>query len=96
MTQADLVKDPAPKPDELAERREWRDTLRQAMERLPERQRAVVEMREIEGLTYPEIAKQLGVSERTAKSDYAKAMETLRTRLQAQDAPDQNPGGEAQ
>lgn len=59
------------------------EPLWQALRGLPPKQRAVVVLRYYEGLTEVEIARTLGVSQGTVKSQASKAMATLRTRLSA-------------
>jgi RNA polymerase sigma-70 factor (ECF subfamily) len=52
-----------------------------ALDRLPFDQRAVVVLREIDGLSYEEIATSLGVAVGTVKSRLARARESLRMAL---------------
>jgi len=55
--------------------------VRQAIEALPEKQRAAVMMHKYEELEYAQIAKVLGCSESAVKSLLFRAYETLRARL---------------
>ena len=54
-----------------------------ALDRLPFDQRAVIVLREIEGLSYEEIATSLNVAVGTVKSRLARARENLRDGLGA-------------
>ncbi|MBV9772975.1 MAG: sigma-70 family RNA polymerase sigma factor [Gemmatimonadetes bacterium] len=65
-------------PDRAAEQSELREELRQAMEGLPERQRTVVQLSELEGFTSPEIAAVLEISEGTVRWHLHEARKTLR------------------
>lgn len=69
---------PSAGPDRMAERSELRDELRQAMEGLPERQRTIVQLSELEGFTSPEIAAILEISEGTVRWHLHEARKTLR------------------
>ncbi len=72
------IPDPAPGPQEEAERAERRAALRRAVAQLPEDQRAALLLRESGGLSYAEIAQTLGVPEGTVKSRIARARLQLR------------------
>jgi RNA polymerase sigma-70 factor (ECF subfamily) len=56
--------------------------IRQAIEELPERQRAAVILHKYQDVDYQQIAKVLGVSESAVKSLLFRAYESLRTRLE--------------
>lgn len=58
--------------------------VRQAVEELPERQRAVFELFHFEGLKYAEIAAVLEIPEGTVKSRMSEALRRLRRTLQAE------------
>lgn len=55
--------------------------LEQALEQLPERRRLVFVMRWREGKSYQEIARLLGVSQKTVENQMTRAIRTLRERL---------------
>jgi RNA polymerase sigma-70 factor (ECF subfamily) len=71
-----------PFPAQLYESRENTEAIQAALQRLPEKLRAVVVLREIEGFSYEEIAQVLHTSEGTVKSRISRAREQLRQFLQ--------------
>jgi RNA polymerase sigma-70 factor (ECF subfamily) len=68
-------------PDRVFSQKELADRLWAAVERLPFEQRTAIVLREIEGLSYEEIAFSLGVAVGTVKSRLARAREALRAEL---------------
>ncbi len=70
------------------ERRELRLRVRAAIDRLPDRFRTVLALREIEGMTYNEIAEVLGLSLGTVESRLFRARRRLRTILAVEERPD--------
>jgi RNA polymerase sigma factor (sigma-70 family) len=80
---ADALEDPDPagQPGSLALEKERAERVRQALERLPEPQRAVVHLHRFEGLGFAEIGKALGISEGAAKLRAFRAYAQLRTLL---------------
>jgi RNA polymerase sigma-70 factor (ECF subfamily) len=68
-------------PDRVLQERETAGRVWHAMDQLPFEQRAVIVLREIEGLSYEEIATSLDVAVGTVKSRLARARETLRLAL---------------
>jgi len=68
-------------PDRVLQERETASRVWHAMDQLPFEQRAVIVLREIEGLSYEEIATSLDVAVGTVKSRLARARETLRLAL---------------
>lgn len=77
-----LVNDPSA-PDRMLARRELAYRLREALERLPFEQRTAVVLREIDGLSYDEIAYSLGLAVGTVKSRLTRARQTLRQELRS-------------
>jgi RNA polymerase sigma-70 factor (ECF subfamily) len=69
-------------PDRLFARKELGRRLWAALEGLPFDQRSVVVLREIDGLSYEEIAFSLGVTLGTVKSRLTRARQALRSVLQ--------------
>ena len=76
--------DPAMSPPSLAERGEDRELLRQALERLPPEYREVIVLRELEGLSYKDIAGIAGIPLGTVMSRLARARERLHEALAGQ------------
>ena len=68
--------------DEL-EKREIRENLLRAMEKLPEKSRMVFMLSRFDDLSYKEIAEQLEISIKTVESHMGKALRLLRKSLQA-------------
>lgn len=68
-------------PDRRLRQKEIGDRLRAALERLPFDQKTAIVLREIDGLSYDEIAFSLGVAVGTIKSRLARARESLRAEL---------------
>ncbi len=71
----------APAGDEGALEAERRDRVREALAALPDRQREVVVLRVIEGMTFPEISRDLGIHEGSAKVHLRRGIERLRSLL---------------
>src|SRR5262249_52086895 len=80
----------APAPDELLVRKEDAQTVRNAIEELPTEFREAIVLRELEGLSYAEIAKAAGVRIGTVMSRLARGrqrlFECLRRRAPSADA----------
>jgi len=70
-------------PDRLLQQREVAGRVWSALEALPFEQRTVIVLREIDGLSYEEIAGSLGVAVGTVKSRLARARDQLRQTLRA-------------
>jgi len=68
-------------PDQVLRQREVADRVWTAVGALPFDQRAVVVLREIDGLSYDEIGESLGIAVGTVKSRLARAREVLRASL---------------
>jgi len=62
--------------------REARDRVLAEIGRLPEKQRAAVELRLFEGLSFREVGERIGCSEDSAKVNYHHALKRLRERLE--------------
>lgn len=75
-------------PERAAERAELRGRLRTAMDGLPERQRTIVELFELEGFAGPEIAEILEISDGTVRWHLHEARKTLRQALAAYERKD--------
>lgn len=68
-------------PERVFRQREVASKIRAALETLPFDQKTAIVLREIDGLSYDEIAFSLGVAVGTVKSRLARARETLRAQL---------------
>lgn len=68
-------------PDRVFGQKELGARIRRALERLPFEQRTAIVLREIDGLSYEEIAFSLGVAVGTVKSRLTRAREALRAQL---------------
>ena len=73
--------DPAAGPDRQLKRKETASRVWHALDLLPFDQRTAVVLREIDGLSYEEIAFSLGVAVGTVKSRLTRGREALRARL---------------
>jgi RNA polymerase sigma-70 factor (sigma-E family) len=71
---------------------EDRELVRQALSRLPARQRAVLVLRYYEDLSEADIAQRLGCAPGTVKSSAARALRTLRELLAEQEHPGASEG----
>jgi RNA polymerase sigma-70 factor (ECF subfamily) len=82
-----LVEDAAPQdPETLLLRREAGAEVTKSLERLPAAQRQVIELRQLEGLHYEEIAHELHVPVGTVRSRLARARSALQSSLLAEGA----------
>lgn len=68
-------------PDRIFACRELAGLLQRALDRLPFEQRTAIVLREIEGMTYDEIAFSLGLAVGTVKSRLTRARQALRAEL---------------
>lgn len=66
------------RPDASYLRKVEKEAVRQAIEELPAAAREIIVLRDIEGLSYAEIASMLGIAEGTLKSKLFRARERLR------------------
>jgi RNA polymerase sigma-70 factor (ECF subfamily) len=79
-TEVDPV-DSSPLPEEIYERAEMEQLLQQAIDALPPRNREVVLLRYVGGLTFAEVGEALGMPENTAKTLFQRAKTQLRVFL---------------
>mgnify|MGYP000892149186 CR=1 FL=1 len=75
------VEDARPTPDVIAEKNEVRRVVKEAILSLPEDQRTVIILRDIQGFSYDEIAKIMNCPEGTVKSRINRSRQILRDRL---------------
>lgn len=80
---AELPADDAEQPEQVAERHAERDQVAAVVAALPERYRAAVVLRHIQGLSYQEIAVVLGQPAGTVKSNVHRGVAYLRAALDA-------------
>ena len=69
---------PDSRPDESYLRKIEKEVVRRSIEELPSAAREIIVLRDIEGLSYTEIAEMLGLTEGTLKSKLFRARERLR------------------
>jgi RNA polymerase sigma-70 factor (ECF subfamily) len=74
-------------PDRLLEQKQLGERLQRALDRLPFDQRTAIVLREIDGLSYDDIAFSLGVAIGTVKSRLTRARQALRTDLRTERRP---------
>lgn len=70
-----------PLPDEVAEREELRSIVSRAIDSLPEEQRVMITLRDIQGLSYEEIAEVLNCPGGTVKSRINRSRQALKNVL---------------
>ena len=70
--------DNTPAPDEQLINRQQHDLARQLIDRLPEKQRTTVQLRDIEGMTYQEIAEVMGITVADVKVNLFRGRQKLR------------------
>lgn len=68
-------------PGAVNQRKELADVLRSAMDKLSDKHRAIIVLREVEGLSYEEMAEVLGVAKGTVMSRLHHARQNLQTLL---------------
>jgi RNA polymerase sigma-70 factor (ECF subfamily) len=76
------LSDPGPRPDAALERRELETALGRAIAELPEDRRIVVVLRDLEGLSYEEIAQVLELELGTVRSRLHRARAELKEKLE--------------
>jgi RNA polymerase sigma-70 factor (ECF subfamily) len=86
-THGDLASTGAAQPDRLLAQKELAARLQSALDHLPFDQRTAIVLREIDGLSYDEIAYTLGVAVGTVKSRLTRARQALRVELREARTP---------
>ena len=79
---AELVPDESPAPQAMLEGKELKEAIQRGLAQLSEEHRQVLVLREVNGLSYSEIAQITGMEEGTIKSRIARARISLRKILQ--------------
>jgi RNA polymerase sigma-70 factor (ECF subfamily) len=77
----DILSGNGPSPDRVLAQKELAARLRQALDRLPFEQRTAIVLREVDGLSYSEIAYSLDLAVGTVKSRLTRARQALRAEL---------------
>ena len=67
-----------PGPEELMEKQDFKHQMFSLVQKLPEMQREILELRFIVGLSYQEISEELGIEMGTVKSRINRAVASLR------------------
>jgi RNA polymerase sigma-70 factor (ECF subfamily) len=80
-THGDTLCGSAPTPDRVLAQKELAERLQNALERLPFEQRTAIVLREVDGLSYEEIAYSLDLAVGTVKSRLTRARQALRADL---------------
>jgi RNA polymerase sigma-70 factor (ECF subfamily) len=80
-THGDFLSGVESTPDRLLAQKELAERLQQALDHLPFDQRTAIVLREIDGLSYEEIAFSLGIAVGTVKSRLTRARQALRFEL---------------
>ena len=80
----EMIPDPCPLPEEVAERSDLQRSLYQAIEELPSKFRCIVLLRYTSGLTFVEIGEMLHIPQNTAKTYFQRARPLLRMALASQ------------
>lgn len=80
-TETDIQTESDESPEEIVLAKERQRVVRQAIASLPEEQRDVIVLRELEDMPYSEIAEVLGISEGTVKSRISRGREALKKEL---------------
>ena len=80
-THGELLSSGDSKPDRMFAQKELAERLQRALDHLPFDQRTAIVLREIDGLSYEEIAFSLGVAVGTVKSRLTRARQALRLEL---------------
>ncbi len=75
--------DPGQNPEQLAANSRLRDRLQAALRRLPPSHRAIVFLREMQGLSTRDVARVMGISEANVKTRLSRARKTLQAALEA-------------
>src|SRR5262249_55987215 len=80
-THGDFLSSGNARPDRVFAQKELAERLQSALDHLPFDQRSAIVLREIDGLSYEEIAYSLGVAVGTVKSRLTRARQALRAEL---------------
>jgi RNA polymerase sigma-70 factor (ECF subfamily) len=82
MEPASWLADPGPSPEDQAEHSDLLDAIQNSLQALPEHYRLVVQLVDVDGLSYEETASALDLPVGTVKSRLARARDALRSSLQ--------------
>ncbi|HTI91326.1 MAG TPA: RNA polymerase sigma-70 factor [Puia sp.] len=74
----EYFKDAALSPDQQLEFKEFENTIREAIDKLPVQQQTAFRLSRFQGLSHEEIARQMGISRQSVKSYIVRSMVSLR------------------
>ena len=81
LSPVEAIPDPAPLPEEVAERSDLRCSLQQAMSSLPPNFRSIVHLRCFRQLSFSEVGRMLNMPEATVKASFYRSLPRLRRAL---------------
>lgn len=90
--EADALPDEAETPEQTLLRRERQSEVRDVIDGMPEKYRAILLMYHFQGMTYKDIAESEGISSRTVETRLYRAKQMLRTAMEGGGADDGTSG----
>lgn len=80
-TPSSLISHPSSNPEEQLEQHNRLEIVKELMDSLPEKQRTAIQLRDIEGKSYKEIADVMGINEQQVKTNIFRARQTIKQRF---------------